>query len=93
MRQAQEVYEALNTQLTTELPRLVDLRVPYLDPSFEALVKLQYRFANESQSRLSQIQIPSLTESLTDNSTPTSSTNELDRVLQEMRELSIAGLT
>jgi len=40
---AKEIYEALNEQLTTELPQLIDLRVPYLDPSFEALVKIQLR--------------------------------------------------
>ena len=40
---ARDVYEALNEQLTTELPQLIDLRVPYLDPSFEALVKIQLR--------------------------------------------------
>lgn len=40
---AREVYEALNEQLTTEIPQLIDLRVPYLDPSFEALVKIQLR--------------------------------------------------
>lgn len=40
---AKEVYEALNDQLTTEMPQLIDLRVPYLDPSFEALVKIQLK--------------------------------------------------
>lgn len=40
---AKDIYEALNEQLTTELPQLIDLRVPYLDPSFEALVKIQLR--------------------------------------------------
>lgn len=40
---AKDVYESLNEQLTTELPQLIDFRVPYLDPSFEALVKIQLR--------------------------------------------------
>lgn len=40
---ARDAYEALNDQLTTEIPQLIDLRVPYLDPSFEALVKIQLR--------------------------------------------------
>ena len=34
---------SLNEQLTNEIPQLIDLRVPYLDPSFEALVKIQLR--------------------------------------------------
>ena len=33
---AKAAYEQLNDQLFTELPQLIDLRVPYLDPSFEA---------------------------------------------------------
>lgn len=40
---ARDVYETLNDQLTNEVPQLIDLRVPYLDPSFEALVKIQLR--------------------------------------------------
>src|SRR5579859_4983804 len=47
---AREVYEVLNEQLTAELPQLIDLRVPYLDPSFEALVKIQLRFRKESMN-------------------------------------------
>lgn len=43
LQMAKEVYETLNEQLTTEMPQLIDLRVPYLDPSFEALVKIQLR--------------------------------------------------
>ena len=39
-----------------ELPQLVSLRVPYYDPSFEALVKIQLRFCTEGYTRLAQIQ-------------------------------------
>ena len=49
---AKEIYEALNEQLTTELPQLIDLRVPYLDPSFEALVKIQLRCKKAMNSSL-----------------------------------------
>lgn len=31
-------------------------RVPYLDPSFEALVKIQLRFCAEAYSRMAQVQ-------------------------------------
>ena len=31
---AKAAYEQLNEQLSTELPQVIDLRVPYLDPSF-----------------------------------------------------------
>lgn len=53
---AREIYEDLNEQLTTELPQLIDLRVPYLDPSFEALVKIQLRFCKEGYERMAQVQ-------------------------------------
>ncbi|KAK3717295.1 BAR adaptor protein Hob3 [Vermiconidia calcicola] len=54
--QAKQAYEQLNEQLSTELPQLIDLRVPYLDPSFEALVKIQLRFCAEAYSRMAQVQ-------------------------------------
>jgi len=53
---AKEIYEELNDQLTTELPQLIDLRVPYLDPSFEALVKIQLRFCKEGYEKMAQVQ-------------------------------------
>ena len=56
LKQAKAAYEQLNEQLSTELPQLIDLRVPYLDPSFEALVKIQLRFCAEAYSRMAQVQ-------------------------------------
>ncbi|KAH3673575.1 hypothetical protein WICMUC_003682 [Wickerhamomyces mucosus] len=53
---AKEIYEQLNDQLKTELPQLISLRVPYFDPSFESLVKIQLRFCTEGYTRLAQIQ-------------------------------------
>ena len=52
MDMARAAYEQLNEQLCAELPQLIDLRVPYLDPSFEALVKIQLRFCAEAYSRM-----------------------------------------
>ncbi|VEU22125.1 DEKNAAC103162 [Brettanomyces naardenensis] len=53
---AKDVYESLNEQLKTELPQLIDMRVPWYDPSFEALVKIQMRFCTEGYARLAQVQ-------------------------------------
>jgi hypothetical protein len=53
---AKQIYEDLNEQLTSELPQLIDFRVPYLDPSFEALVKIQLRFCKEGYERMAQVQ-------------------------------------
>ena len=53
---AKDIFDNLNDQLKMELPQLVALRVPYYDPSFEALVKIQLRFCTEGYTRLAQIQ-------------------------------------
>ncbi|RKP27507.1 hypothetical protein SYNPS1DRAFT_12576 [Syncephalis pseudoplumigaleata] len=89
MRQSQEVYDALNSQLVAELPKLVDLRVPYLDPSFEALVKLQHRFSSESHERLQALRIPAASDN---TGGARQSDGDLAQIMQEMRELSICGL-
>ncbi|KAK6362074.1 BAR adaptor protein Hob3 [Orbilia blumenaviensis] len=87
---AKEIYEALNDQLQTELPKLIELRVPYLDPSFEALVKIQLRFCAEAYSRMAQVQ-----QYLDANTREEYAQGHLDtrveQVLQEIRDLSIAG--
>ena len=53
---AKEIYDGLNEQLKAELPQLISLRVPFLDPSFESLVKIQMKFCTESYLRLAQVQ-------------------------------------
>ena len=87
---ARVAYEALNEQLFTELPQLIDLRVPYLDPSFEALVKIQLRFCAEAYSRMAQVQ-----QYLDADTREMYAQGVLDarveEVLGEIRELSIAG--
>lgn len=37
--QAREIFQALDHQLKEDLPQLLDLRIPYLDPSFECMVR------------------------------------------------------
>lgn len=46
----------LNDQLISELPQLLDLRVPYFDPSFEAMIRMQAKFAEEGYEKLSGVQ-------------------------------------
>ncbi len=87
---ARAAYEALNDQLFAELPQLIDLRVPYLDPSFEALVKIQLRFCAEAYSRMAQVQQylePDTRELYAQGALD----GRVERVLQEIRDLSIAG--
>jgi amphiphysin len=54
--EAKEVFDMLNDQLVTELPQLLDLRVPYFDPSFEAMIRMQSKFAEEGYEKLSGVQ-------------------------------------
>lgn len=87
---AKQSYEQLNEQLFTELPQLIDLRVPYLDPSFEALVKIQLRFCAEAYSRMAQVQ-QYLDAETRDQYARGDLDNRVEEVLQEIRDLSIAG--
>lgn len=87
---AKQAYDQLNDQLSTELPQLIDLRVPYLDPSFEALVKIQLRFCAEAYSRMAQVQ-QYLDADTREQYANGDLDNRVEQVLQEIRDLSIAG--
>lgn len=87
---AKQAYEQLNEQLFNELPQLIDLRVPYLDPSFEALVKIQLRFCAEAYSRMAQVQ-QYLDADTREQYANGDLDNRVEQVLQEIRDLSIAG--
>ncbi|CAG8787715.1 6823_t:CDS:2, partial [Gigaspora margarita] len=82
--EAREIYESLNTQLVNELPRLIDLRVPYFNPTFEALVKIQLRFCQESYESLNSLQEYFADHDQVDN--------KVEAVLQKMRDLAICGM-
>jgi len=53
---AKEVFDMLNDQLISELPQLLDLRVPFFDPSFEAMIRMQCKFAEEGYEKMSGVQ-------------------------------------
>jgi bridging integrator 3 len=53
---AKEVFDLLNSQLITELPQLLELRVPYFDPSFEAMIRIQAKFAEEGYEKMGGVQ-------------------------------------
>ena len=54
--ECKEMFDMLNDQLIGELPQLLDLRVPYFDPSFEAMIRMQAKFAEEGYEKLSGVQ-------------------------------------
>lgn len=87
---ARSAYEQLNEQLYTEIPQLIDLRVPYLDPSFEALVKIQLRFCAEAYSRMAQVQ-QYLDQGAREEYAEGRLDARVEEILGEIRELSIAG--
>lgn len=87
---AEDIYERINQQLTTELPQLIDLRVPYLDPSFEALVKIQLRFCKEGYERIAQVQ-QYFDASIRDEYAQGVLDQRVEESLAEMKELTIVG--
>ncbi|RKO83798.1 hypothetical protein BDK51DRAFT_28484 [Blyttiomyces helicus] len=84
---AREVYESLNRQLVTEIPKLVDLRVPYIDPSFEALVKSQLVFNEAAFYKLDAIK----TAFPGNGGLEHGIDRQVEDVLQQMRDLTICG--
>ncbi|KAI6033211.1 hypothetical protein F5J12DRAFT_799483 [Pisolithus orientalis] len=85
-----EVFELLNDQLIGELPQLLDLRVPYFDPSFEAMIRMQCKFAEEGYEKLSTVQ-RYFTDNVRDDYAAGQLDAQVEGVLQEMKELSICG--
>jgi len=87
---AKEVFDLLNDQLITELPQLLDLRVPYFDPSFEAMIRMQCKFAEEGYEKMSGVQ-RYFADNVRDDYAAGQLDAQVEGVLGEMRELSICG--
>lgn len=88
---ARDAYAEINDQLTAELPQLLDLRVPYLDPSFEALVKIQLQFCSESYTKLAEIQ-QFLEPQTRDDYASGQLDTYVEQALMQMQELTIVNL-
>jgi len=87
---AKEVFEVMNDQLVQELPQLIDLRIPYFDPSFEAMIRMQCKFAEEGYEKLGGVQ-RYFADSVRDDYAAGQLDAQVEGVLQEMRGLSICG--
>ncbi|KAF8134507.1 hypothetical protein EV363DRAFT_896022 [Boletus edulis] len=87
---AKEVFELLNDQLIAELPQLLDLRVPYFDPSFEAMIRMQCKFAEDGYEKMGTVQ-RYFADSVRDDYAAGQLDAQVEGVLQEMKELSICG--
>jgi len=88
--EAKEVFELLNQQLIFELPKLLELRIPYFDPSFEAMIRMQSKFAEEGYEKLAGVQ-RYFPDSVRDDYAAGQLDAQVENVLQEMKELSICG--
>lgn len=91
LEDARVIFETLDEQVKTELPQLVDLRIPYLDPSFEAMIRIQAKFAEDGYEKLGGVQ-RFFTEGVREQYADGQLDAQVEAVLQEMRELSICGI-
>ncbi|ODV97357.1 hypothetical protein PACTADRAFT_49087 [Pachysolen tannophilus NRRL Y-2460] len=88
---AKDIFEDLNNQLKTELPQLIGLRVPYFDPTFEALIKIQLRFCTEGYTRLAQVQ-QYLEQTSRDEYANGQLDTKIDDLIGQMNNLNICAL-
>ncbi|KAJ1550407.1 hypothetical protein HK096_007107 [Nowakowskiella sp. JEL0078] len=98
---ARDLYEDVNQKLIHEIPQLIDLRVDYLHPSFEALVKSQLKFNEFAFQRLESVKqefqkhdaisgmgrTPEEAALIADRALE----GQVDDVLMKMKELTICG--
>ncbi|KAI4519477.1 BAR-domain-containing protein [Schizophyllum commune Loenen D] len=83
-------FDILNNQLIEELPVLLDQRIPFFDPSFEAMIRIQAKFAEEAYEKMSGVQ-RYFDDSVRDDYAAGQLDAQVEGVLQEMRELTICG--
>ncbi|CCE66071.1 hypothetical protein TPHA_0O01020 [Tetrapisispora phaffii CBS 4417] len=91
LESAKDAYEQLNEQLKSELPQLLSLRVPYYDPTFESMIKIQMRFSTEGYTKLAQVQ-QYLDQQARDDYANGLLDAKLDEILQKMMQLDICTL-
>ncbi|QRG37452.1 hypothetical protein FDK38_001827 [Candidozyma auris] len=87
---AEEVYNRLNAQLKGDLPRLMDLRISYLNPSFEAFVKLQLRYFSENHRHLNEAKKKLDARTRADYKNGKME-KRLDEILSKVKELNVAN--
>jgi hypothetical protein len=80
---AKLIYESINRQLISEIPLLVGMRLPYLTPSFEAIVKSQLTFNQAAYYKLEGV------KQVFPEGSPKGLEGRAESVLTQLRELSI----
>jgi len=89
---AREVFEYMNQQFMDELPRLLDLRIPFFDPSFEAMIRMQCKFAEEGYEKLGGVQ-RYFADNVRDDYAAGQLDAQVEGALSEMKDLSICAAT
>lgn len=87
---SKQTFDSLNDELKAELPKLINLRIPYLNPSFESFIKLQLRYFNENYQGLNELQ-QKLDTGLRQDYVEGNLEARLDDTLAKMKELNITG--
>lgn len=87
---AEETYTKLNDQLKQELPNFVNLRIPFLDPSFSLFVKLQMKFFDDNYQQLSRLEA-SLDAKSREEYIKGDLDKKIDLALSKMKELNIGS--
>ncbi|KAG9053897.1 hypothetical protein FS842_006813 [Serendipita sp. 407] len=80
----------MNEQLIAELPQLLDLRVPFFDPSFEAMIRIQCKFAEEGYEKMGGVQ-RYFQESIRNDYASGQLDAQVEAVLEEIKELTICA--
>lgn len=89
LSRAQTAYGVLNNQIKDELPQLIEMRIPYLNPSFEAFVKIQLRFFGDNYAKLNAVQ-KQLDAETRRAFVSGDLDKKMDNILSKIRELNVA---
>lgn len=82
-----ELYESVNKDLVEDIPKLIDARVAWLDPSFEALIKCQLKFTSDAYVKLQDLKLYFQQH----GSNGQNIEGRVESVLQQLRDLTIVG--
>lgn len=90
LTEVESKYVEINNQLLIELPKLINHRISYFDPSFESFVKIQLRFFNENYHVLNQLQLK-LDAQTRQDYIEGKLEDRIDDVLRRMKKLDITS--
>ncbi|KAI5961454.1 uncharacterized protein KGF55_004077 [Candida pseudojiufengensis] len=90
LNESETKYMEINNLLKKELPKLINMRIEFFDPSFESFVKIQLRFFNEIYFQMKNLQIKIDAKTKQDYIDGILD-DRIDEVLAKMKQLDITG--